>query len=73
MACPHVSGLAALIWTMRSDMNGQDIRNLIESNVQKKNAYTGLVSSGGIIDAAKTIRAAIRKGTPICLTALKYR
>ena len=63
MACPHVSGLAALIRTMRSDMNAYEVRNLIESNVQKKNSYSGLVSSGGIIDGEKTILAARKEGT----------
>ena len=33
MACPHVSGLAALIRVMRNDLNGQDVKTLIESNV----------------------------------------
>ena len=57
MACPHVSGLAALVMTMRSDLTGRDVRDLIEANVQKKTAYENLVSSGGLIDVAKTIRA----------------
>ena len=57
MACPHVSGLAALIRTMNKNLNGQDVKQLIELNVNKKDAYTALVSSGGLIDAAKTIHA----------------
>merc|ERR1712168_1485451 len=36
MACPQVSGLAALIMTMRDGMSGPDVRNLIETYVQKK-------------------------------------
>merc|ERR1719186_2584170 len=55
MACPHVSGLAALIKTMRPHMTGQEVRKVIEENVQKKAAYSNLVSTGGIIDMGKTI------------------
>ena len=57
MACPHVAGLAALIKTMRSDLTGQQVRQFIESNVQKKAEYKGLVTSGGLIDVAATIIA----------------
>ena len=56
MACPHVSGLAALIMTMRNGLNGKDVKELIEANVQKKSGYENLVSSGGLIDVSKTIR-----------------
>jgi subtilisin family serine protease len=57
MACPHVSGVAALILTMRCDLSGQQIKELILENVRKNYIYEDLVSSGGIIDVGKTIRA----------------
>ena len=57
MACPQVSGFAALIRTMRPDLNGQQVRALIENNVQLKSDYTDLVSSGGLIDVGKTLKA----------------
>ena len=57
MACPQVSGLAALIMTMRDGMTAQEIRQVIEENVQKKDQYTDLVSSGGLIDVGATIKA----------------
>jgi len=57
MACPQVSGFAALIRTMRPDLNGQEVRAVIESNVQLKSAYTTIVSSGGLIDIGKTLKA----------------
>ena len=57
MACPHASGLAALILTMRSNLSGQEVRQLIEDNVQKKPHYDGIVSSGGLIDMGKTVIA----------------
>ena len=57
MACPQVSGFAALIRTMRPELNGQQVRAVIENNVQLKSAYTNLVSSGGLIDVGKTLKA----------------
>ena len=57
MACPQVSGLAALIRTMRPDLNGQQVRAVIESNVRVKSDYANLVSSSGLIDVGKTLKA----------------
>ena len=57
MACPHVAGLAALIKTMRGDLTGQQVKLFIERNVQKKEKYKGLVTTGGLIDVAATIIA----------------
>ena len=68
MACPHVSGLAALIRVMRNDLNGQDVKTLIESNVVQKPVYSTLVSTGGIIDAEKTLPAARIAGMCILLS-----
>jgi len=64
MACPQVSGFAALIRTMRPELNGQQVRALIENNVQLKSAYTNLVSSGGLIDVGKTLKALKSGGQP---------
>ena len=57
MACPQVSGLAALIRTMRPDLNAQKVRKAIESNVRVKSDYANLVSSSGLIDVGKTLKA----------------
>jgi hypothetical protein len=57
MACPQVSGLAALMRTMRADLTGKEIRDMIEANVQKKAVYADKVSSGGLIDVGATIKA----------------
>merc|ERR1711899_483128 len=57
MACPQVSGLAALIMTMRDGMSAEEVRKVIEENVQKKSRYANLVSSGGLIDVGATIKA----------------
>ena len=57
MACPHVSGLAGLMMTMREEMIGGFIRQTIEANVQEKEVYLDLVSSGGLIDVGSAIKA----------------
>merc|ERR1712088_697017 len=57
MTCPHVSGLAALIMTMRDNMSAHEVRQLIEANVRVKSEYASFVSSGGLIDAGATIKA----------------
>ena len=40
MACPMVSGLAALMMSMRGDVSPAEIKELIELNVQKKAMYS---------------------------------
>merc|ERR1712165_353925 len=57
MACPQVSGLAALIMTMRDNMSAHQVRQLIEANVRVKSEYASYVSSSGLIDAGATIKA----------------
>lgn len=57
MATPHVSGLAALVLSMRNSLDGFQVKTLIEDNVQKKDAYQDIVSSGGLIDVARTLEA----------------
>ena len=57
MACPQVSGLAALLMSMRGNLTPAQVKQLIEQNVQKKSQYTGKVSTGGLIDVDKTISA----------------
>merc|ERR1719295_2068073 len=57
MACPMVSGLAALVRSMRGNLNGREVKQLIEQNVQKKSQFSRLVSIGGLIDVDKTIGA----------------
>ena len=42
MACPQVSGLSALIMTMKGDLTPAEVKRLIEQNVQTKSQYNGL-------------------------------
>ena len=63
MACPYVSGLAALIMSMRGNLNGAQVKKLIEDNVQVKSQFKGLVTTGGLINIYKTISAVISGDT----------
>ena len=43
--------------TMREDLTGAEVRELIEANVKTNDNYDGLVSTGGCIDVGATILA----------------
>ena len=57
MSAPMVSGLAALVMTMRKDLTSAEVKGVILANVEKNINYNGLVSSNGIIDVGATIFA----------------
>lgn len=73
MACPHVSGIAALLLSVRPDLTGQQVRDIIEQTAKKigdtSYAYHPERSNGtwnrkygyGLVDAA----AAVRKACPV--------
>ena len=58
MACPAVAGLAALVASMNSTRSGMEIKQLIMDNVRVKEKYAEFVSTSGLIDVEKTIKAA---------------
>ena len=60
---PHVSGLAALVMSMRGNLRAVEVKRLIERNVLKKSQFKGLVTTGGQIDVGKTIGAITGTGT----------
>jgi len=62
MACPHVSGLAALVMTIRNDLNGAQVRQLIERNVKPRSQYRGVVTTGGLIDVDATLSEIVDDG-----------
>ena len=45
------------MYTMREGLTGFEVRDFLEANVQLKSQYTGLVSSGGLVDVGATIKA----------------
>ena len=54
-AAPHVAGLAALMMSLREVITPEEVKNLIETNVQRKAQYEDLVTSGGLIDVYAAI------------------
>ena len=60
MATPFVSGLAALISSLNNEISGANVKELIMNNVQELSDFQkGYVSSGGLIDVAKTLEATL--------------
>ena len=57
-AAPFVSGLAALIMSIKT-MTAIETKNYILDNVQVKSQYANYVSSSGLLDAYATINAVI--------------
>jgi len=64
MACPQVTGLAALLTTMRGNLTPVQIKQLIEDNVQSKSQYADDVTTSGLIDVLKTVQATAGGSTP---------
>jgi len=57
MATPHVAGLAALIKAHNPVLTATEIKSLILSSVDSLPAWTGLVATGGRINAASALAA----------------
>ena len=70
-ACPHVAGVAALILSVRPNLTGQQVRNIIEQTAQKVGGYSYATTSGrpngtwhqemgyGLVDAYAAVRKAL--------------
>lgn len=58
MACPHVAGAAALIWSMKPKWNYKQVRDLILSSVDKIDGMDQYVSTGGRLNVANAVKAA---------------
>ncbi|MEJ2169108.1 MAG: S8 family serine peptidase, partial [Desulfobacterales bacterium] len=57
MATPHVAGLAALIKAHNPALTATEIKALILGSVDSKAAWTGVVATGGRINAASALAA----------------
>ena len=58
MAAPHVTGVAALVKAVNPSLTGAQIKNIILSTVDPLPSLSGLVSSGGRLNAYKAVLAA---------------
>lgn len=59
MACPHVSGAAALVWGKAQGAEYPTIKNLILNNVDQKDTFTGKCVTGGRLNLYNSLAAAI--------------
>ena len=63
MACPHVSGMAAILYAIKPELTAVEVKDLILTNVQKRTQYRDMVASGGLLDVFKTIANIDKKPT----------
>ncbi len=60
MACPHVAGAAALIWAQYPNLTNQQLRNLLEQNVDpyQPNGTRAIAPNAGRLNVNKALLAA---------------
>ncbi|PPK76862.1 subtilase family protein [Lacrimispora xylanisolvens] len=51
MAAPMVTGVAAMLYSYRTDINLGDVKNIILSSSRKLDTLSGKTASGGLLDA----------------------
>ena len=56
MAAPMVSGVAALLYTARPELNLLDIKNIIIASAHKLDSLNGKVLRGGMLDAGAALQ-----------------
>lgn len=63
MATPYVTGVAAMIKSIRPDFSAQELKNCILDNVDKLDNLNGYCKSGGKLNAYKAVRTATEQQT----------
>ncbi|MEJ5295120.1 MAG: S8 family serine peptidase [Fimbriimonadales bacterium] len=60
MACPHVSGAAALVWSHAPNLTNQQLRAILEQNVDPYQPYSGrtIASGAGRLNVYRALQAA---------------
>lgn len=60
MACPHVSGVAALVWSHNGSLTNQQLRSILETNVDPYQPYSGrtIAPNAGRVNAYRALQAA---------------
>ena len=70
MACPHVSGEAALLWSQNPSLTNQQVHDFILNNTDPVTPYPGHGSiGGGRVNAYKALVAATPHGSDVKLLA----
>ena len=57
MACPHVAGAAALIWSKNPSMNYKQVKSLLLNSVDKLPALADKTVTGGRLNVLKALRS----------------
>ncbi|NCD21875.1 MAG: hypothetical protein EOL90_02905 [Spartobacteria bacterium] len=70
MACPHVAGAAALLWSVNPDYTYAEIRQALLDSVAPNDELTGKVQTGGELDLFAALASL---GPQITLDRLAYR
>lgn len=66
MATPHVAGLAALALSVKPTLSTDQLEQAIRDNVTVTPGLKEKVSTGGIVDAAATVRQIVATAGPPC-------
>jgi subtilisin family serine protease len=57
MACPHVAGAAALIWSKNPSMSYKQVKTLLLNSVDKLPALADKTVTGGRLNVLKALRS----------------
>ncbi|MFO0873947.1 MAG: S8 family peptidase [Phycisphaerales bacterium] len=57
MACPHVAGVIALVWSRFPALSWQEVRDQVLDNVRPVPALTGITVTGGVVNAKSALDA----------------
>lgn len=61
MAAPHVSGVAALIYSVRPDFTWKQVKDVLMESTAAASDWTGLSVTGGVLKADKAVQLALTK------------
>ncbi|MBN2328104.1 MAG: S8 family serine peptidase [Candidatus Omnitrophica bacterium] len=64
MACPHVTGVAALIWARQPQLLYKGVKDILLRNVRTIDALAGKTATGGGVNAFNSISEAINEYAP---------
>ena len=59
MACPHVAGAAALVWSADPTLTASEVKQILMLTVDEKSSLGGLSVTGGRLNIASAIEASI--------------
>jgi thermitase len=63
MACPHVAGAAAVLWSHNPSLTNAQLRSALERNVDPYESFSGRTIGGGRLNVYRALQA-VRDGEP---------